>query len=87
MDYRLNNGITVEKLDDGTSFLVSTETGKIFMLNNMGYGIIEKIRCGLSTEEIINSVFREYNVEYLTAREDILRFLKVLEGEGHIIQC
>ncbi len=87
MDYRLNNGITVEKLDDGTSFLVSTETGKIFMLNNMGYGIIEKIRCGLSTEEIINSVFREYNVEYLKAREDILRFLKVLEGEGHIIQC
>ena len=86
MGYRLNEGVSFEKLDDGTSFLVNIETGKIFMLNSMGYEIIERVSRGLSVEEIINDVFSDYRVEDTKATEDITHFLEALEREGHIVK-
>mgnify|MGYP002606695302 FL=1 len=57
----------------------------IIKLNNMGGEIVELLATDISEEEIIKAIVEKYEVEYETAREDILNLLDSLRKAGVIL--
>lgn len=57
----------------------------IIKLNNMGGEIISFLSNDISEEEIIKAIVEKYEVEYETAREDILNLLDSLRKAGVIL--
>lgn len=57
----------------------------IIKLNNMGGEIVGLLTTDISEEEIIKAIVEKYEVEYETAREDILNLLDSLRKAGVIL--
>ncbi|WP_294725549.1 PqqD family protein [uncultured Fusobacterium sp.] len=57
----------------------------IIKLNNMGGEIVGLLTTDISEEEIIKAIVEKYEVEYETAKEDILNLLDSLRKAGVIL--
>lgn len=57
----------------------------IIKLNNMGGEIVSFLSNDISEEEIIKAIVEKYEVEYATAKEDILNLLDSLRKAGVIL--
>lgn len=57
----------------------------IIKLNNMGGEIVGLLTTDISEEEIIKAIVEKYEVEYETAKEDILNLLDSLRKTGIIL--
>lgn len=57
----------------------------IIKLNNMGGEIVGLLTTDISEEEIIKAIVEKYEVEYETAKEDILNLLDSLKKAGVIL--
>lgn len=57
----------------------------IIKLNNMGGEIVGLLANDISEEEIIKAIVEKYEVEYETAKEDILNLLNSLRKAGVIL--
>ncbi|WP_302162821.1 PqqD family protein [uncultured Fusobacterium sp.] len=57
----------------------------IIKLNNMGGEIVELLATDISEEDIIKAIVEKYEVEYETAKEDILNLLDSLRTAGVIL--
>ncbi len=57
----------------------------IIKLNNMGGEIVGLLTTDISEEEIIKAIVEKYEVEYATAKEDILNLLDSLRKAGVIL--
>jgi len=71
-------------------FIFDPETGNSFVVNQTGLFILKKLREGLSEEEVIKALTKEFEVDENTARRDFYDFLEQLrilelidtKGEG-----
>ncbi len=61
-------------------FLFMPLTGESFTLNEIGVTIINFVKSGMSSEEIINEVIKTYDVENNIAEKDILDFIAQLKN-------
>lgn len=57
----------------------------IIKLNNIGGEIVGLLTTDISEEEIIKAIVEKYEVEYETAKEDILNLLDSLRKAGVIL--
>lgn len=57
----------------------------IIKLNNMGGEIVGLLTTDISEDEIIKAIVEKYEVEYTTAKEDILNLLDSLRKAGVIL--
>lgn len=57
----------------------------IIKLNNMGGEIVGLLTTDISEEEIVKAIVEKYEVEYETAKEDILNLLDSLRKAGVIL--
>lgn len=57
----------------------------IIKLNNIGGEIVGLLTTDISEEEIIKAIVEKYEVEYETAKEDILNLLDSLRKTGIIL--
>ncbi|RTZ60621.1 MAG: PqqD family protein [Gammaproteobacteria bacterium] len=65
-------------------FAFDPETGNSFVLNQTGLFIVKKLREGLSEEEIISEILKEFEVDEETARRDFYDFMEQLRILGLI---
>ncbi len=65
-------------------FAFDPETGNSFVLNQTGLFIVKKLREGLSEEEIISELLKEFEVDEETARRDFYDFMEQLRILGLI---
>ncbi|RTZ68517.1 MAG: PqqD family protein [Aquificaceae bacterium] len=65
-------------------FAFDPETGNSFVLNQTGLFIVKKLREGLSEEEVISELLKEFEVDEETARRDFYDFMEQLRILGLI---
>ncbi|HFC98780.1 MAG TPA: HPr-rel-A system PqqD family peptide chaperone [Thermosulfurimonas dismutans] len=63
-------------------FIFDPETGNSYTVNETGLFILEKLRQGLSPEEIARLLSQEYDISPEEARRDLEDFLEVLVRYG-----
>ncbi len=63
-------------------FIFDPETGNSYTVNETGLFILEKLRQGLSSEEIARLLGQEYDISPEEARRDLEDFLEVLVRYG-----
>jgi len=61
-------------------FLFMPLTGESFTLNEIGVEIVNFVKSGINSEEIINEVIETYDVEKNIAEKDILDFIAQLKN-------
>lgn len=69
-----------------SGFLFLPTTGETFTLNEIGKKIFKELQAKKSTEEIVNQLLQEYDIDRLTLERDIDDFILRLKSFNLITQ-
>lgn len=69
---------------DGEKVMLSIENGKYYNLGEMGGVIWDLIKIPTSINQLVDTLLAEYEVEKSECEEQVMAFLKMLNGEGLI---
>jgi len=61
-----------------SGFIFNPEIGTSFTTNSLGVAILKQLKTKTSTEEIINSVVKNYEIDAVTCEKDLGDFLRIL---------
>jgi len=61
-----------------SGFIFNPEIGTSFTTNSLGVAILKQLKTKTSTEEIINSVVKSYEIDAITCEKDLGDFLRIL---------
>lgn len=83
---KLKSGLYVNEV--GNEFVVLAEKSSIFKgmirINKSGAFLFEKLKDGISYDELVNALTEKYEVEESVAKSDLDRFIKTFEDCGLI---
>ena len=83
--FRQNTALDVSEID-GEKIMMDLENGCYFMLNDVASRIWELVEEAKSTEEIIDTLLGEYEVERSVCEAQVYRFMEELEKRTLIIR-
>jgi len=66
---------------EGTTFLASPYSKKIYPLNNVGDFIWDKLKQSIAFNDLLNNIYNEFDVEEGVAAKDLREFLEELLKE------
>ena len=66
---------------EGTTFLASPYSKKIYPLNSVGNFIWNKLESTISFQELLNNIYNEFDAEENIAENDLHEFLEDLQKE------
>ena len=61
-----------------SGFIFNPEIGTSFTTNSLGVAILKQLKTKTSTEEIIESVVKNYEIDAITCEKDLNDFLRIL---------
>jgi len=61
-----------------SGFIFNPEIGTSFTTNSLGVAILKQLKTKTSTEEIIDSVVKNYEIDAITCEKDLDDFLRIL---------
>ena len=61
-----------------SGFIFNPEIGTSFTTNSLGVAILKQLKTKTSTEEIIDSVVKNYEIDATTCEKDLDDFLRIL---------
>jgi len=62
-----------------SGFIFNPEIGTSFTTNSLGVAILKQLNTKTSTEEIIASVVKNYEIDAITCEKDLDDFLRMLD--------
>lgn len=62
-----------------SGFVFNPEIGTSFTTNSLGVAILKQLKTKTSTEEIMNSIVNNYDVDSVTCEKDLDDFIRILE--------
>ena len=62
-----------------SGFIFNPEIGTSFTTNSLGVAILKQLKTKTSTEEIIDSVVKNYEIDAITCEKDLDDFLRMLD--------
>jgi hypothetical protein len=68
----------------GEKVMIDFESGKYFMLKGVANDIWDVLEDGITSQTIITSLLKEYDVDAKTCTNSVNDFLKVLANKGFI---
>lgn len=71
---------------EGTTFLASPYSKKIYPLNSVGNFIWSKLENTITFQDLLNNIYDQFDVEENIAENDLHEFLEELEKEKLIKQ-
>jgi hypothetical protein len=71
---------------EGTTFLASPYSKKIYPLNSVGNFIWSKLEKTITFQDLLNNIYSEFDVQVNMAENDLHEFLDELEKEKLIKQ-
>ncbi len=74
---KLNNNIILREMQ-GDAVLLNIETGDYYSLNHVGNEIVKSINNNLTIEEITNNIVDIYDIDFETAKSDIVSLIEDL---------
>jgi len=80
----LNSDVIAKRLDQ-VSVLVHIPTNRIFELNETGSRVWEMIGEGLNTDQIVERLAEEFDVEEARASDEVNELLTRLRNEGLLL--
>lgn len=84
MKYKVNKGFIIQKLDKDLVIFDADES-VLYTLNETATFVFQKLKRGLSQEEIIKAMVKRYDVEKERVKKDLNQIIKKLE-KGKIIK-
>lgn len=85
MRYRQNEEVAW-RMVEGEAVLVHPSVSEVKILNAVGSRIWELLEEGISCEAIVETLYREFEVEPEAASRDAEAFLRELEGKGLVVR-
>ena len=61
-----------------SGFIFNPEIGTSFTTNSLGVAILKQLKIKTSTDEIIESVIKNYEIDAITCEKDLDDFLRIL---------
>ncbi|MCK5637802.1 MAG: PqqD family protein [Flavobacteriaceae bacterium] len=61
-----------------SGFIFNPEVGTSFTTNSLGVAILKQLKTKTSTEEIIESVVKNYEIDATTCEKDLDDFIRIL---------
>lgn len=61
-----------------SGFIFNPEIGTSFTTNSLGVAILKQLKTKTSTEEIIDSVVKNYEIDATTCEKDLDDFIRIL---------
>lgn len=61
-----------------SGFVFNPEIGTSFTTNSLGVAILKQLKTKTSTEKIIDSVVKNYEIDAITCEKDLGDFLRIL---------
>ena len=62
-----------------SGFIFNPEIGTSFTTNSLGVAILKQLKTKTSTEEIIASIVKNYEIDATTCEKDLEDFLRILD--------
>lgn len=85
----LNKKIKIEKKLDvtdlaGEKVMIDFESGKYFMIKGSGNDIWDMMKDDISVQEIVNGLMKIYDVDEVTCRDSVEKFIEQMKEYGFI---
>jgi hypothetical protein len=75
--YAIKPNVRYRIIDD-EAIIVNQKSAMLYLCNELGSFVLDKIRDGLPKDEIINAICSEYEVDNQAAEQDLLEFIESL---------